>query len=361
VSFLTGSFSSQRFAAPARTFGEEDVAALAALSVHHTRTSDADGVGAGWCGGLHEADGELTCEKNLRGEFLHWSFRVSKVAYPAARLKALYHDILKGMMDASTLEHPTAKMRQTAREEAQGQIEEEGNDGRYVKHTVIPVVWDGKTGQVWYGATSHSNVGLFADLFTTTFGVEVQDVTAGTFAGRDDFDPAFCEEVPAWIPDAESDDWLGNEFGLWVLWRADAGEGLNWLPVKRLTLACPYGMHGSDTFTHEFPVQLPEVRRALEEGKLPRDLGLCRTDGDDPSSLTLQPERWAVSGVRLPEEEELPDGRQRDVARLEQCRALFAGLDELVREFVEVRAGDGWGEVAGRITAWTGRAVPAGV
>ena len=359
MSFLDGSFSALRFTTASNIpFSDEDVGKLANHSIHKAQP-DAEGGTVGWCGGLHIHDGELTCDKNLRGEFLTFDFRVSKVAYPADELKAQYHIELRAAMDAAGVDRPSARMKREAKEAAADRLAQEAKDGRHTRHTIIPVVWDGEAGQVWYGSTSHANVPLFADLFRRTFGVELQPLTAGSFAGRDEIEPSLLSEVPVWIPDEQSNDWLGNEFGLWAIHRHEASQGdLPYVPTSKLVLACPYGNRGSDTFAQEFPTALPEAHKALQEGKLPRTVGLALVGVDEePVRLTLQLERWAVSGCKVASDYDTPDGPQRDVARLEAVRSVFASLDGLMREFVGVRTGGeyGWAEVRDDITFWIGQ------
>lgn len=359
VSFLQGAFSAQRYTTPKRAFAEEDVGRLATRSIYRTREGE-DGVQVGWCGGEHELDGVFECAKNLRGEYLMWAFRVTKFAPPAGRVKAVYLTELKAVVESHGVEVPTREMKREAREAAQAKIEAEGRDGRYHKHTMVPVVWDGKTGQVWYGAASHANAGQFAALFAKTFGVELQAVTAGMISvehSEVDAEPSFTDEPPVWCPDGY--DWLGNEFALWCLWRHHATMGDVPVPSGRLTLSCPDGVHGTDTFAHEFPGKLPEVRKALQEGKCPRSFGLTLLE-PDTIPLTLDPELWVVSGCKVPDLDGVRPGAERELARLDQCRAVFRQLDSLYGEFLDLRLGDGWEGVAEKINNWTGR-VPMGV
>lgn len=374
MSFLSGSVSCQRFAASRDTpFGEGNIEALRNFSINITAPDAAGEAGeqAGWAGGRHKYDGELSAEKNLRGEYLCWSFRLSRDKPPADEVKAAYQIELAARVEAG--KKPTAKQKRESREAAQAVVEEKGRDGRWVKYTLIPVVWDAKTGQVWFGTASHTHAGAFADLFRRTFGVELVSITPHNLADFPEpsqnpgfYEPAFSSEIPCWISDSDTLDWLGNEFALWLLWTFDTIGGpiadLTVVPLNRLTLACPDGLNGSDTFVTVLPLKLPEVMRAFEAGRMPRDFGLSVSRaGEDGTTLTLQPERWAVTGAKLPEDEDGPsEGEQAEVARLDRCRALFAALDSLMTDFLTVRSGDWWEETVSRIQQWIGR-VPAEV
>lgn len=366
MAFLEGSFSCQRFVADKRPFHEYDVEALRQSGPRDGFAPDQDGNDVCWVGGDHELDGEFSCGKNLRGPYLQWAFRVTKFAPPAGRVRAVYKTELKALMAEAGAEVPTADMKREAREAAQARIEEEGKDGRYLKRTVVPVVWDGEAGEVWYGAASHAHHGLFLNLFADTFGVDLVAKTAGVGVPVRDLgrlEPAFTAEPPAWCPDGY--DWVGNEFALWCLWRQGTAETVEEVEldsvcpvVGKLTLACPDGVHGTDTFACEVPIRLPEVMRALQAGRLPRSLGL--TFGQDVGAAVLDPERWVVTGVKVPELDGVRPGAERELARLDQCRAVFRSVDDLFARFLDTRLGDGWGDVREKINQWAGR-VPAGV
>jgi hypothetical protein len=313
-----------------------------------------------WTTGEHELDGDFDCGKQLRGEYLQWAFRVTKFSPPSGRVKAAYKVELKGIMDAAGANVPTAKMKREAREAAQARIEEEGQDGRYLKRTLVPVVWDGATGEVWYGASSHSHLERFTTLFMNTFGVDVTPITSGQMVNAEtEIEPCFMAEPPVWCPDGL--DWMGNEFAMWCLWRHHGtNEDVQEVPVNKLTLACPLGAGGTDTFTHEFPGTMPEVKRALADGKVPRQLGLIFLDDKGSVSLTLDPERWVLSGVKLPDIEGVRPGPERDLARLDQCRQVFQSADELYRSLLDIRLSDDWNSVRDQIIHWTGH-VPSEV
>lgn len=354
MSFMEGTFSAQRFRAERRVFAEYDVEALDENGPAADFSPDQGGAEACWVGGDHELDGEFDCGKQLRGPYMQWAFRVTKFAPPAGRVKAVYKTELKAVMAENDAEVPTAEMKREARELAQARIEDEGRDGRYLKRAVVPVVWDGETGEVWYGAASHAHAERFSALFADTFGIVLTPVTAGEMAGYD-LDPAFTDELPAWCPDGL--DWVGNEFALWLLWESFHSAENGPCPMHSLKLCCPHGANGSDAFAHDMPIVLPEVKRALQAGKLPRSVGLEYAGDDASYTLTLDPERWVVSGVKVPELEGVRPGRERELARLDQCRQVFRSADDLYRRFLDIRLSDGWADVRDQILVWTGRAV----
>lgn len=360
--FVHGNVTAQRLMADKRTFDENHIAALMKFDFTATPT-DADGVTFGWCAGDHELDAHFACEKNLRGEFLSFALRVSQDKLPASRLKALYHQELAGVVEPG--QKPTAKQKREAKESARDQVEQEAKDGRYRKHKVIPVVWDGETGEVWFGATGAAHLDRFCQLFHETFSVAPNVVSAGSqYAGE--LEPAFTDDVPAWIADEESLDWLGNEFALWLLWKSGTGQdeigGVTVMPAKTLVLGCPVNQGGQDVFTHEAPVRLPEVVRALQAGKLPRKLGLSLADGGERFDLVLQAEMWTVSGGKVEEDEDTSDVAVKEANRLRAVRRMFGTLDKLYATFLAIRQDEyRWAEDRDGITAWKGQQTEVGV
>ena len=67
--------------------------------------------------------------------------------------------------------------------------------------------------------------------------------------------------------------------------------------ARTLTLECPRGQTGKETIPSDGPTRLPEARRAIQAGKLPRKAGLILVRHDNQYELTLQAETLAVSGA----------------------------------------------------------------
>jgi hypothetical protein len=68
---------------------------------------------------------------------------------------------------------------------------------------------------------------------------------------------------------------------------ADAGSGV------------PLALSGSEKTRGGAPTQLPEARRAMQAGKLPRQAGMMPVRHDHQYELTLQAETLAVSSAKL--------------------------------------------------------------
>ena len=96
--------------------------------------------------------------------------------------------------------------------------------------------------------------------------------------------------------------------------------------ARTLVLECPRAVSGSETIRSDGPTKLPEARRAIQAGKLPRQAGLILVRHDQQYELTLQAETLAVSGAKLPASEE-GEERAKQEERVGQLRHLVETLD----------------------------------
>ena len=216
-------------------------------------------------------------------------------------------------------------------------------------------------------------------LFEQTFGVGFEPLSAGRQAfrlaevrqqtrGVDDakpasFVPGVSPSEVAWLPDETSRDFLGNEYLLWLWFMLDNDNDTITLTDKSevavmlsrtLVLECPRGVTGRETISSDGPTRLPEARRAIQSGKLPRKVGLTMVRHDQQYELTLAAESLAVSGARLPATE-ADDERGSLEERVTQLRHLLETLDLLYDTFAERRASEAWSKELGRMQKWLQR------
>jgi hypothetical protein len=215
-------------------------------------------------------------------------------------------------------------------------------------------------------------------LFEHTFGLTLEPLTAGVQAyrlaesrgqarGVDDATPApflpFSAGEVAWVLDEASRDFLGNEFLLWLWYALETeGDGIalsdgteaTVMLANSLVLECPRAQTGKESITHEGPSRLPEARRAIQAGKLPRKTGLILVRHDMQYECTLQAETLAVGSARLPAPE-ASEERARLEERVTQIRHLVETLDLLYDAFGAKRASDDWGKELSRMQKWLQR------
>jgi hypothetical protein len=281
-------------------------------------------------------------------------------AYYAVELKALTKNNPSGF--------PSARQKREAKESARERLEEEAKDGRFRKRKCVPVLWDRLSNEVLFGATSITHVDRLCSLFEQTFQKELECVTAGPRAfqlaelhGRtrqvDDsapsaFLPGITPADVAWIADESSRDFLGNEFLLWLWYYTDVESDTLKLAddseatvmmARSLTLECPRGQTGHETISHEGPTRLPESRRAIQSGKLPRKAGLTLVRHSQQYELAIHAETLAIASAKLPAPpEDVTEARAKLEERATQLRSLLETLDLLYDAFGRRRFGKEW-------------------
>jgi hypothetical protein len=360
-------------------FGPEHLQRLQTHAIGRQKIVSADGVEAGWTAGDHLLDTSFDLAKNIVNDALHFCLRVDSMRLPSDLLRAYTLIELQGLAASNPSGIPSARQKREAREAAREKLEEEARDGRFLKRKVFPLLWDGLSNELLVGTMSVTALDRLHSLFEDTFGHGFEPLGAGPQAfrlseprqqtrGIDDatpapFVPGSSPSEIAWVLDENSRDFLGNEYLLWLWYMLDSesdtiplGDGSEAavMLTRTLVLECPRGQTGRESISSDGPTRLPEARRAIQSGKLPRKVGLTIVRHDHQYELTLQAETLAVSGARLPALE-ATDERARLEERITQLRHLLETLDLLYDAFNAKRAGDAWSKELTRMQKWLAR------
>ncbi len=379
MGFLTGRVTATRFRVAGRAprgFGPEYLDQLASLAIGKQRIASADGVEVGWIAGDHILDTNFDLAKNIVNDALHFELRIDQQKIPGDLLRAYTQVELQALAGKNPSGHPSGRQRREARQAARERLETEAADGRYLRRKSVSVLWDGRSNELLAGTTSTAMVDRLNALFQKTFdrGLELngagrqaflQAEGRGQTRGVDDARPApfvagqTLSEV-AWQPDESSRDFLGNEFLLW-LWQvldeesdtlqlADKSEVAVML-TRTLQLECPRAETGKESITSDAPTRLPEARRAIQSGKLPRKVGMIVVRHDKQYEFTLHAETLAFASAKMPAPEE-DDDRARLEARIDTLRHLVETLDLLYDAFGTRRFGANWQKDLSRVQKW---------
>ena len=359
-----------------RSFGDDFLEALAANAIGKQKIAAGDGSQAGWIAADHILDTSFDLAKNVVNDTLHVAMRVDEVKMPSDLLRAYYQVELQALTATNASGFPSSKQKRQAREYAKDRLETEAKDGRYLRRKAIPVLWDAPSNELLVGTTSVTALDRLVTLFHQTFERKFDYLGAGRQAFNlaevtnqtrnvDDatptvFVPGGQVSAVAWMPDENNRDFLGNEFLLW-LWHflenesdtiklADDSE-VALMISRSLSLECPRGQFGRESFSSDGPAKLPEAHRAIQAGKLPRKMGLTLVRQDAQYELTLQAESLAISGAKLPAPEE-EDQHARVEERITQVRHLLETLDLIYAAFIQRRLGDAWTKEASKIKKW---------
>ena len=363
-----------------RLFDAEHLDRLADHAAGRQRIAAADGVEVGWTAGDHVLDTDFQLDKNVINDTLHFELRVDVDKLPADLMRAYTAVELKALSKNNPSGFASARQKREAKEAARDRLEDEAKDGRYRKRKCFPVLWDRLSNEVLFGATSLTQVDRLCNLFEQTFQRKLECVTAGRRAYHlaelhshtrqvDDSSPsAFVSNSTAdvaWIADESSRDFLGNEFLLWLWYHTDVESDTLTLAddseatvmiARSLTLECPRGQTGHETISHEGPTRLPESRRAIQSGKLPRKCGLTLVRHDQQYELAIHAETLAVSSAKLPPPpEEVTDARAKLDERAGQVRSLVETLDLVYDAFGKRRFGKEWETDLPGIQRWLKR------
>jgi hypothetical protein len=370
MGFFAGRATFLRFkvngAAP-RLFDDEHLDRLKDRQAGRQRIASADGVETGWTAGDHVLDTDFHLAKNIINDTLTFDLRVDTDKIPGDLLRAYYAVELKALSKNNPSGFASARQKREAKEIARERLEQEAKDGRYKKRKCIPVLWDRQSNEVLFGATSLTHLDRLCGLFEQTFGAGLECVTAGRRAYQlaelhartrmvDDsapsaFIPGVSPKDVAWIADESSRDFIGNEFLLWLWYYTDVQSDtikladkseVTLMLARTLNLECPRGVTGHETISHEGPTRLPEARRAIQSGKLPRKVGLTMVRHSEQYELTLHAETLGVGGAKLPPPDEQSDARGKLDDRANQLRALIETLDLLYDAFGQKRFGKEW-------------------
>jgi hypothetical protein len=382
MGFFTGRATFLRFRVDGPTpgmFGPEHLEKLANHAIGKQPREEKDGTEAGWIAGEDILDLGFDLAKNVVNDSLHFSLRVDTQKLPADLLRAYTRAELQNLAADNPSGKPTAKQKKEARETARERLEFEGKDGRFTRRKGYPLLWDGQANHVLVGTTSPGAMDHATKLFKETFGHGLILLDAGSMAiQRSEMDKPSGErsslfpsafvhtgKIPevAWVSESSNPTYLGNELFLW-LWHVLEAEGdtitlsdeseVAVMLSRTLVLECPRGLSGSESIRSDAPTQLPEARRAVQAGKLPRQAGLILVRHDQQYELALQAETFCVSGAKLPATEEREE-RVRQEERVGQLRHLLETLDLLYNIFLKRRLGPDWSKELERMQKWLQR------
>jgi hypothetical protein len=379
MGFFTGRVSFVRFRVTGRGprhFGPEHLERLAAHAIGKQRIVTADGVEVGWTAGDHILDTRFDLAKNLINDALQFALRVDSQKIPSDLLRAYTQVELEALAADNPSGIPNARQKREARLAARDRLENEAKDGRFVQRKSYPILWDSLAGELLVGTTGKTVIERLYRLFKQTFGHGFEMLGAGqrafllaepreqTRAVDDarpaDFVPGFSSGELAWLVDENSRDFLGNEFLLWLWYVLDEesdtialtdGSEVAVILARNLVLECPRGQTGKEAISSDAPSRLPEARRAIQAGKLPRKAGLTFSRHDRQYELTLHAETLAVTGGKLPNTEE-EDPRARLEERITLLRHLVETLDLLYEAFGQRRTSSTWTKELSKMRKW---------
>lgn len=378
MSFLTGRISCIRLNVEGqrpRLFDAEFIERLEEFQSGRQKIASSDGVETGWAAGNHMLDTDFQPAKNIYGDWLCFDLCITTDKLPSDRFRAYYEVELAALAKGNPSGLPSSRQKKEAKEIARERLEQEAKDGRYRKNKLIPVAWHAVTNRVYFGATSLTHLDRLISLFQQTFRCGLNPMAAGEIAhsigtGRltqvDDISPSAF--VPnngddiAWIADETSRDFLGNEFLLWLWYTGEAvsdtlklsdNSEATFMLTNKVKLECPRGQTGKDAITHEGPTRLPEAKRAIRAGKLPRSVGMTVIRQSEQFEFVVAAETLALSGMKVPNpDENTTEPHARCMERLDKFAFGIETLEMMYEYFLTVRLSRQWADVLKSMQTW---------
>jgi hypothetical protein len=378
MGFLSGQMTFGRYKVEGgpQEFGLEHLETLAKFAIGQVETSATDGMDVGFIAGQHLFDVSFKAEKNLINEFLHFGIRVDTNKVPSPLRQAWLQMELATLAAENPSGRPTKAQKQQAKETVNERCEEEAKSGKFRRMTQFSVLWDSRDAILYLGSTSAAAGEHVAALLNQAFEVELKKLTAGQLAqawatenhkqtdlaevNASRFQESQLWHEPAWMTNQfDTQDYLGNEFLLWLWWYFDTqsdtvllsdGSEVTGMFSKTLSLECPVGETGKDTMSAESPVKLPEARQAIRSGKLPRKSGLTLSRFGEQYQFVLQAEGLQINGAKIDTTE--PSGKNAREERTETLRHFMETLDLLYGAYCERRVGEDWPEDLDQIANW---------
>ncbi|GAB4554376.1 MAG: hypothetical protein Tsb0013_17010 [Phycisphaerales bacterium] len=354
----------------------------------------------GWCAGAHVYDEHFTADHCTfaGGSVLHCAMRTDTNRVPGEIKRAI-----KGQLEAAAKADADAGVLSRAekrdlRDMLESSLHKELASGRHRSSAMTPLLWDAERQTLLFATSANKATEALMDLWRRTFDGQLQLTTLS--AGRLAYDhlakagrtrdledlqaspftnpPPHVGDTHARTPDVpwsmggpEPHDFLGNEFLIW-LWRRWEDEGaridvtlpsggqttLEFALDRLVEMQCAWGVTGKQSLRGDAegpsPLRMPEAADALASGKWPRKVGLLLADDEGSSwRCTLQADRWAITGVALPDPpEDMEDEREKLEWRIDRTRALDERLLGLFHAFLDVRASDAWPTERQRLTDW---------
>ena len=386
MAFLSGRVSFSRFkvagGSPKR-LDDQLLEKLRAHAIGEQRFVSADHEEVGWIGGRHLLDREFDLEKNVLLDCLHFGLRLDGGRVPPDLLRAYIQMEFDALRKDQGHSNPRAlaRLKKEAVDAARRRADREIKDGRFRRMRQFPILLDTRRDVLYCAGTQPAVLERLHPLFKETFGKRLEPLTSGQIANDyaeedglarklENLHPAAFvahpdgEEAPGvyWTAhDPAGRDFLGNEFLLWLWYTLSEHNDTIALPdktdasvviVKQLTLECPWAENGKEVITSDGPTRLPESRRAIQSGKLPRKAGLIVSRQDQQYEFSLQAETFNLSAGLLPKIETNGNPRAYFEERVEQLRHLTETIDLLFRVFLSLRVSSDWTDTLAKMQTW---------
>lgn len=325
---------------------------------HRFRTIDtaaSEEVSVGWVTPADPTGNQHSADEMDLAETQWLRFRVDAKKFPASRLR----------LELEAQEHARGKpLRARERRELRDHLHEQLLPGIQPSSKMVDLLIAGDRCLLLSGSKRDRET--LQKLLHESAGVTAQHLTAGELAARFVAEAALAKLSPIALPGqtalhqttfAHLHDWLGNEFLLWLWWRADEDASLGDFGIMLEDLV-EFGQPDADATTHVLrkgvPQRTAEAKAALRSGRLPTRLRLTIADESHSATLTLTGQTLGMACVSLPQDSDgCETSEDRNLERGRNWRWLAEAVSVLFGNFINHRVMAAWAdEFVPQINAW---------
>lgn len=335
-----------------------------------------DTIEIGWVAGDHMYDADFGHAKNLFPGAIRVAMRRDTHKVPPEMAKAMKSRIEKNLASNNENGSLTKAQQSEAKLLLESELRSVVADGKRRRSKLIPMVWFPADEEICLGSTSTAVAddlyGLVSDT-VNEFSMEV--ITAGSLAARHITDLAVVTPTPfieretgplvPWANTGDRNDFLGNEFLLWLWWNDAIGDGellveslggehpVTINVVDAIKMECAWGELGKCSIADKLPGVQSSARKALSSGMLPRQVGLHISHGDELFTMTLCGDQMTVSGLAVYSPDEIKCDREQIEFRIAAIRSLNRILDACYGRFLSERTdATWWADTSNQIRTW---------
>lgn len=384
MGFESGPISFRRYAISgwsAQSLNEDRFERLRALTHGAVNEVTDDATEVGWVAPTHLFDTEIDLEKISFGRFVHLVLRIDRLEAPPAVVRSYQRMEEAAALEASGQQHLTTRQRREAKESARARAQQEAQAGTFRRITAHPLVIDRDAGVVYFSSLGHTPHEKLVSLFAKTFDAHLTPLDAGELATRgagehgltrflDDIEPVHLIDSPVGESGVELPEpdraYLGREFLTWLWHALDTGDGtialmpdgrtvlpseVSVMFSKSMQLDCDFFATGRTSIHTDGPTLAPEAKVAIGIGKQPTKVGLILAGASEQFTLGFDARRFCVTGLRLPDVEEISRGGRLE----ERCRLMVrcaSILDALYARFLKERLGGKYATKLGELRLW---------
>lgn len=319
---LKKSASFSRHYAPVKHSPEEALAAIKLFAdAYKDKSSELriSGLVTSPTAGKTVSDATWTAAKNIIGNYLHFGVCVSTNKVPSTRKAEIEDEVIRAVIAKYGEKIPKSAINEV-KDDITSDIAQELQSLKHVKHAIKHVLWDVQNGHLLTNLSCGQLEDFFNRLSLYLDGATCQVINCATIAQQAG---VMLGTPPDTIDWTDGLNWIGNEFGLWLIHKY---PDIIAPPVRMQCREC------DDVF--RLSVEKSDFAEAIKMGAYPRTLRIMR----DAADFRLNLETFAIAGLKIAMETDDKDTAE-DIAKA-KADAIFetaAIVDRSYAAFLKAR------------------------